>query len=129
MALTSRLKIDGSILGGLTVVGLVIADYNIQAGSVAVAHATPANDGSLQASRKKAGYSAFVLVGAIGLVTRDLNIVILGGGAIVAMELSYRHAILTHPETGQIVPPAPQAYQPAENVVPISQQGPDVSYG
>jgi hypothetical protein len=129
MAVTSRLKIDGSILGGLTVVGLVIADYNIQAGSVSVAHATPANDGNLQAARKKAGYSAFVLVAGISLVSKDVNIAILGGGTIIAMELSYRHAILTNPETGQIVPPAPQAYQPAQNVVPINSQGADVSYG
>ena len=63
------------------------------------------------------------MVGALTLITKDANIAILGGGTIIAMELSYRHAIMAHPQSLRIQNPSPDtAYEPAENVIPIYQQ-------
>jgi hypothetical protein len=123
------LKQENSIIMSGAVVALTIGLYTGVVGPVSVAHQTEANNGNLEASKKKAGFAALAGVSAIALLAKDPNIVILGGATIVAMELMYRHAIMSHPDTGQIVPPAQAAYQPAQNVVPITQQGQAVSYG
>jgi hypothetical protein len=124
-----RLKTENSIIMSGAVVALTIGLYTGVCGPVSVAQKTPPNDGSLMASKKKAGLTALAGVGAIALIARDPNIVILGGATIIAMELMYRHAISADPDSGQIVAPGPQAYQPAQNVVPLAAQGPAVSYG
>lgn len=125
----SPLTPEGSITMGAATVGIVFGIYQLDVGPVSVAQNTPAHDVSLRASRKKAGWTSLVAVAGIALIARDPNIVILGGATIIAMEAHYRHAIMADHETGQIVPPADAMYQPAENVVPISQQGSNVSYG
>lgn len=124
MSWKSLLKPDQSTVVGLATVGAVFGIYQLNVGSVALAHATDANYSGLESSRKKAGYTALVLVGALTLITKDANVGILGGGTIIAMELSYRHGIMAHPETGKLVNPSPEtAYMPAENVIPMYAQG------
>lgn len=119
MAFKSYLKPENSIVAGLAVVGLVYADYQLNVGTMASAQATDANHPVLESSRKKAGYTAFVLVAGVGLIARDANIIILGGAAIIAMELQYRHAIMAHPDTGVMQPPGNEAYNPPGAVVPM----------
>lgn len=111
MAWKSYLKPEGSIMAGLATVAAVYGVYQLNVGSTASAAATEANHPVLEGSRKKAGYSALVLVTSLTLVARDANIAILGGGTIIAMELSYRHAIMAHPETGKMQPPETDLYQ------------------
>src|SRR5260370_9567644 len=101
----SYLKPENSIIAGLAVMGLVYADYNLNIGTMAQVHMTDANHPAVESSRKKAGYSAFLLVAGIGLIARDANIIILGSATIIAMELTYRHGIMAHPETGKMQPP------------------------
>lgn len=129
MAFKSIFKPENSMLAGVATVGVVFAIFELDIGSVSQAHATPAHDGNLQASLKKAGYTSLVAVAALGLLARDANMLILGSGAIVAMELHYRHAIMTDRETGQLVMPSASSYAPAENVVPITSQGDNVAVG
>lgn len=123
MAWKSVLKPENSLLMGAAVAGSVFALYQLDVGPVAGAHASEANHPILELSRKKAGYSAAVLVASLALLAHDPNIVILGGAAIIAMELHYRHAIMADKDTGKLMPPAPGDYQPAENVVPMYEQG------
>lgn len=124
MSWKSILKPEASVMGGLATVGAVYGIYQLNVGPVAQAQATPANHPVLASSRKKAGYSALVLVAGLVLITKDANIGILGAGSIIAMELSYRHGIMAQPETGRIQNPSPEtAYQPAENVYSIDRQG------
>jgi hypothetical protein len=113
VAFKSYLKPENSIVAGLAVMGLVYADYQLNVGSVAQVHMTDANHPAVETSRKKAGYTAFVLVAGIGLISRDANIIILGSATIIAMELSYRHAIMAHPQTGVMQPPTSMVYEPA----------------
>lgn len=127
-----RLSVENSIIMSGATVALTIGLYTGTIGPVSVAHATETGGpeaGALEASKKKAGLAALAGMSAIALIAKDPNIVILGGATIIAMELMYRHAILSHPETGNIVPPTPAAYQPAANVVPIASQGPATAYG
>ncbi|HEY1618001.1 MAG TPA: hypothetical protein VGG25_10310 [Streptosporangiaceae bacterium] len=109
----SVFKPEDSIVAGLATVGLVYGMYQLNLGTVASAQYTDANHPIMETSRKKAGYTSLVLVAGIALLARDPNIVILGGATIIAMELHYRHAIMSDPDSGQIVAPGPQAYQPA----------------
>lgn len=109
----SYLKPEGSIVAGLAVMGLVYADYQLNVGSTVQVHMTDANHPAIETSRKKAGYTAFVLVAGIGLIARDANIIILGSATIIAMELNYRHAIMAHPDTGVMQPPTDMVYAQA----------------
>lgn len=120
----SILKPEGSVVSGIAVAGSVWAIYNMNVGPVSTAHASDANHGSLESSRKKAGYISFVFVAGVTLITRDANVGLLGFGSIVAMELQYRHAIMANPVTGEMVPPAGSSYTPASgSVVDFSSAG------
>lgn len=116
------LKAENSLIMSASVAAAVFAVYQLDVGPVAGVQASDPHHPVLETSRKKAGYTSLIMVAGLALLARDPNIVILGGASIIAMEAHYRHAIMAHPETGQIVPPAPTAYQPAENVVPIDLQ-------
>jgi len=123
MQFKSVLKPEGSIVSSLAVAGSVYAIYAMHIGTIAQAHASDANHGSLESSRKKAGYTAFIFVSAITLLTRDANVGIFGFGSIVGMEVVTRHAIMADPFSGEMQAPAETTYTPAENVVPIQDQG------
>lgn len=126
MNIKSILKPEGSIVAGLAVAGSVYAIYQLDIGPVSQAQASDANHPALESSRKKAGYTSFLLVSGLLLLTRDANVGTLGYASIIAMEAHYRHAIMADPNTGVIQPPAESAYMPAQNVVPLSQQGQSV---
>lgn len=117
MAFKSYLKPENSIVAGAVVMGLVYSVYQLNLGPAVQVQMSDANHPAVESSRKKSGYMALVLVGGIGLIAKDANILILGGGTIIAMELNYRHSIMAHPETGQMVPPDESTYLPAGGAV------------
>jgi hypothetical protein len=121
----SILRPEGSIVSGIAVAGAVWAIYNMNVGNVSTAHASDPNHISNESSRKKAGYSAFIFVAGVTLITRDANVGLLGFASIVAMEINYRTAIMANPVNGQMVPPAGSSYQPAsgQNVLAFSDAG------
>lgn len=123
MTIKSILKPENSALAGVAVAGSVMAIYSLDVGTVASAHASDANHGALETSRKKAGYTAFIFVAGLALITRDMNIAILGGATIIGMELHYRHAIMVNPQTHKIEPPNPSEYEPAQlaSVTPLTE--------
>lgn len=125
MAFKSLLKPSESTMASLATVGFVVAVYQMHTGSISQVHASEANHPVLESSRKKAGYTALAGVAALTLLTRDANIGILGGGTIIALELTTRHAIMAHPVTGKMTAPEDSAYQPSydqSNVVPLPDQ-------
>lgn len=127
----SILKPEGSIVSGVAVMGLVYAIYQMDLGPVAQVHMTDPNHPAAEASRKKAGYTAFAAVSILTLLTRDGNVGMLGYASIIAMEVHYRHAIMVDNATGVMQPPSPDKFIPAENVVPLPTQAPqyDAGYG
>jgi hypothetical protein len=130
MVFKSYLKPEGSILSGVALMGVVFAIYQLNIGTQSQASMTDANHPVVETSRKKAGYEAAVLVGGIGLIAKDANIIILGSAAIIAMELTYRHSIMSDPQTGQMVSPMESSYMPAGGVTSSAyqQEASGVSY-
>lgn len=124
MAFKSILKPEGSLMAGIATAGLVYTVYQLNVGPVSSAQATDDNHPVLESSRKKAGYISFALVGILGLIAKDGNILTLGWGSVAVMELTYRHAIMANPQSGKMQNPSPVAtFEPAQNVVPINVQG------
>jgi hypothetical protein len=109
---TPRLSGENSIITSLAAAGLVFGVYSMRVGPVADVHTTDANDINVRASVKKAGWTAVILIGGLFILSQDLNVAILGGGAIILEELNYRHALMANPQTGQITV-TPAAYLPA----------------
>lgn len=120
----SVLKPEGSIVAGVAVAGTVYSIYQLDLGPVSQVQMTDPNHPTLETSRKKAGYTSFIAVSLLTVLTRDANVGILGFLSIVAMEAHYRHAIMADGITGMLHPAAPDKYAPAENVTPLPVQGP-----
>jgi len=116
MKWNSILKPEGSVVSGIATAGGVYAIYSLQIGPVSQAYASDANHSALESSRKKAGYMSFLFVSVVTLLTRDNGVGILGYSSIIAMEASYRHAIMADPNTGIMQPPIQSGYAPAQNV-------------
>lgn len=113
---------ENSIITSLATAAVVGGIYTGEVGPVSDVHATDAGDINVGASIRKAGWKAVILVGTMWLLARDHNILILGGATIIAEELSYRHANMTEPGTGQIQV-TPQSYQAASQgatVAPVN---------
>lgn len=123
MSFKSILKPENSIVSGIATAGAVWSIYQLDLGSVAEVHLTEANNQALESSRKKAGYTSFLFVSAISLLTKDANIAFLGFATVIAMEIHYRHAIMVNPATNTVQSPNEQVYQQASNVVPLQVQG------
>ena len=90
----------------------VAAIYNQDIGPVADVHATAPGDISINAAIKKAGWKSLLLVAGITLLTRDLNVVYVGGSMVILEHVMYLHADMSSPSDGQ-VQVNPQAYQAA----------------
>jgi hypothetical protein len=115
--MSSVLKPENSMIAGLAVVGLVIADYNLHNGSLASVALSPpeGGGGNLTDANRKAGWTALIMVAGISLLAKDINVFILGSAAIIAMHSSTLHAIAVSPQLNSIVsgPAAAGAYLPA----------------
>jgi hypothetical protein len=122
-----RLSGENSIITALAAAALVVGVYQAKIGPLADAQISPSNDPNLLASIKKAGWQALGLVAAVTLLAQDPNILILGGATVVAEELSYRHAIMASPDTGQITV-TPASYLPAGGQQAQAQQAPSGGY-
>ena len=113
----SVLKPENSMIAGLAVVGLVIANYNLHDGPVASVALSPAESGSgnLTTTNRKAGWTSLIMVAGIALLAKDGNVFILGAAAVIAMHSSYLHSLAVSPSVNAIVsgPAAAGAYQPA----------------
>jgi hypothetical protein len=102
---------DSITLSLATAVG-VAAIYAQAIGPVSDVHATVSGDGNINAAIKKAGWKSLLLTAAVTFMTRDLNVVYLGGSMVILEHIMYLHAEMSNPATGQISVGA-AAYQPA----------------
>lgn len=103
MVFKSILEPQGSVIGGIATAVLVYAIYDRALPDAATMHATDANDINIEAGRKKATITAAGVLGAITLLTKDVNIFILGGVVLFALDFHARHANATNPQTGNLV--------------------------
>lgn len=114
----SVLKPENSMIAGLAVVGLVIANYNLHNGPVSSVALSPseAGGGNLTTTNRKAGWTSLIMVAGIALLAKDGNVFILGAAAVIAMHSSYLHSLATSPSVNAIVsgPAAAGAYVPGQ---------------
>lgn len=103
MEFKSILKPEGSIGLGIATAITMYAIYDRSLPDAATMHATDANDINIEAGRKKATLTATAVLGTITLLTRDINVFILGGVTLFALDFHARHANATHPDTGNLV--------------------------
>ena len=98
----------------LATAGGVLVLYGSHVGPLADVHASAAGDPNINAAIKKAGWESIALVTAMTLLSRDLNVAILGFGAIVLEHTMHLHAEMASPANGQITAmSAPASYQAA----------------
>ena len=94
-------------------VGIGVATiYSAKVGPVADVHATAPGDGNVNAAIKKAGWQSWLLVAGVTLLSRDLNVAIVGGGMVILEHTMYLHGDMANPADGQISV-KPGAYSPA----------------
>jgi hypothetical protein len=102
---------DSMTISLATAAGVLVI-YGSKVGPVADVHASASGDIAINASIRKAGWEALLLVIGMTLLSRDLNVPILGGAAIILEHVLYLHADLASPATGKITV-NPAAYSPA----------------
>jgi hypothetical protein len=110
----SILKPENSLIGGLAVVGLVIANYNLHDGSGVSVRATDANHPATTMANNTAGWSSLVLVAGASLLAKDANIFILGTIAIVVMHSAFLEHMAVAPASQLVAPAGPADYAPAQ---------------
>jgi hypothetical protein len=103
MAIQSILKPDGSIAVGIATAIVVYTVYDRALPNASVIHATDANDPNIEASRKKATWTSAGVLSAITLLTKDVNVFILGGVVLFALDFHTRHANASNPVTQELV--------------------------
>lgn len=103
----SILKPDGSVTLGIATGIFVTVVYDRNLPSTAVMHATDAGDINIDAGRKKAAWTTAAVVSGITLLTRDVNVFVLGAVVIFALDMHTRHANASNPATGELVSQAP----------------------
>lgn len=104
---------DSMTLALATAAGVFVI-YNAKVGPVADVHASLPGDVNINAAVKKAGWESIALAAAMTLLSRDLNVAILGFGAVVAEHVLHLHAEMASPADGQIANiTSPAAYAAA----------------
>ncbi len=92
--------------------GGVFVIYGSKIGPASDVQMTIPGDPSINSSIKKAGWESLALVTAMTLLSRDLNVAIMGFGAIVFEHVMYLHSELASPASGRIQA-GPAAYAAA----------------
>jgi len=102
---------DSMTIGLATAAGVFMI-YSSKIGPCADVGMTQPGSPPVNSSIRKAGWEALILVAGMTLLSRDLNVAILGGSAVILEHVMYLHAEMASPSDGQIQA-SPEAYQPA----------------
>ncbi len=100
----SLLKPDVSIPVALATGALVYGVYNLALPPVADVRTSAENHPDVAAANKGAAWTSAVAVAGIALISRDMNVFIVGGGMTLALTWWYNHADMVIPEIGRAVP-------------------------
>lgn len=94
--------------------GIAVASiYGADVGPVADVHQTTPGDQSINSAIKKAGVKSLLLVAGVTFLTRDLNVVYIGGSMIILEHVMYLHADMASPSRGGEIAVNPADYVPA----------------
>jgi hypothetical protein len=103
MEMKSILKPQGSVAMGIATGVLVYTIFDRSLPDAATMHATRPYDINIESGRKKAVYTSAAVLSAVTLLTKDVNVFILGGIVLIALDVHARHANVTSPSTGELV--------------------------
>lgn len=101
MAITSILRRENAVTVGLLTAVAEYLIYQHELPSNADVRGAAPHNTDVEAARKQAAWESAALLGAVFLVTRDLNAFIIGGIALVGVDASYKHANAVNPSTGK----------------------------
>lgn len=108
MSIKSILSPNMSVATAMGTAGVVLAIHATVKPDNGTMMATAPHDNNLEAARKQAAWLSIGAVSVISLLTRDVNVFVVGGAMAVALDWYSRYAIARHPATGQIVTTTPQ---------------------
>jgi hypothetical protein len=100
----SLLKPDVSIPVALATGALVYGVYNLALPSIADVRTSAENHPDVSSANKGAAWTSAVAVSGIALISRDMNVFIVGGGMVLALTWWYNHADMVIPEISRAVP-------------------------
>lgn len=98
------LKPDVSLPIALATAAVVFGVYMHFLPPVADVRAAQPNNKNMNSTRREATVTSAAVVAGISLLTKDPTIFIVGGAMVVALDFAHRHANVSHPVTGQLVP-------------------------
>jgi hypothetical protein len=102
MRLLSKLQPDtATSVGILTAIGVYLI-YQNSLPNLADVRLAPANDGTVESSRKAAAWKSAGLITIVFLVARDLNSYIISGAALVGLDYMYKHSNAVNGSTGKV---------------------------
>ena len=100
----SLLKPDVSIPVALATGALVYGVYNLALPSVADVRTSAENHPDVSSANKAAAWTSAAAVAGIALISRDMNVFIVGGGMTLVLTWWYVHADAVIPELSRAVP-------------------------
>lgn len=92
---------SGTVVGLLTAAGVYLI-YNNSLPSLTDIRVSGPHDSDVESQRKAATWKATALVALVFLISRDINSYIISGGALVGMDLLYKHSNAVNPATGKM---------------------------
>lgn len=95
------LKPEVSISTGLALGALVWTIYNRALPADVDVRVAQPNDADVEASRRKAAYTAAAVVSGVSLIAKDATVFILGGAMVIAVDWWARHSNAVNPEMGK----------------------------
>lgn len=114
----SVLKPDVSIPVALATGALVYGVYNLALPSVADVRTSAEAHPDVEAANTMATWTSAVAVAGIALISKDMNVFIVGGGMVIALSWWYKHADMVIPEISQAFPHAPTGMEPEPEAAP-----------
>ena len=115
---------NAATVGLLEALG-VYAIYNLHMPASADLRGAPAHNTDAESSRKQAAWESGALLLAVAAITKDMNAFIIGGIALVAIDMSYKHANAVNPATGKA--DVANGGQSISNVYPLDNYDADAS--
>lgn len=98
----SVLRRENSITVGLLVAVGTYLIYTHQLPQNADVRGVQPHNDDIEATRKQAAWESLGLLGVVTLLSRDLNVFIIGGLALVGIDATYKHANAFNPNTGRV---------------------------
>lgn len=119
---TSILRRENSVtVGLLTALGEYLI-YNHALPSTADVRGVSPHNNDLETARQHAARNAAILLGVVSILSRDLNVLIIGGVALVGIDFMSKHANGVNPATGSL-----DASAGSQSVAPNVYSLPDYS--